>query len=77
MNVVFAAMYWDGPESAAGVISIHKTEEGAKAAVEQHKAREKQDWRDCCTATDSEFVWSDDCGSGFSGWLVKEYEVKP
>ena len=76
MTIVFAALYWDGPESAAGVISLHLTREGAEKAVAQHKERERQSWLEVCEATDTKFDWSDEHGNGFSGWLVEAYEVQ-
>lgn len=44
-NIVYAALYNDNIHESGGVtLSLHRTEEGAKKAVEEHKTSEKEKW---------------------------------
>lgn len=46
MDIVFAAEFNDCVyESAYGVLSLHRTEAGAKAAIKRHKAKILRQWK--------------------------------
>jgi len=58
-------------ESASYIESYHRTEEGAIAAMNKHKAQEKSEWDECYKHEDYipfEF-------GRFQDWYVREFEL--
>lgn len=78
---VYAAEYCSCVhESAFSTISLHQSQETAQAAVDAHRASERERWVE--SAADdpnhaARFPWTDERGWGFEAWAVREMDVQP
>jgi hypothetical protein len=60
-------------ESAAGLMSIHLTKEGAQKAMRKHKAKEKKEWKEMYSTPEEQ---KDMPFGTHEAWFVDEIKVK-
>ena len=64
---VYFAMYVDNPDDGGQVLSVHRTESGAKKVIDNHKEKTRREWEEFVESLpeDHKLLWSQ---SGMLDW---------